>query len=72
MFFNQMRSRPKAQTTTLSSQTATGLRDIKSLFSPKKETEAEWERRRRRSRRTLRVASLQGYEVLLGVQTDVS
>lgn len=36
MFSNQMRSRPKAQTITLSSQTATGLRDIKSLFSPKK------------------------------------
>lgn len=31
MFFNQMWSRPKAQTTTLSSQTVTGLCDIKSL-----------------------------------------
>lgn len=70
MFFNPMWSRPKAETTTLSSQTATGPRDIKSLsFLPKRDRSRarEEEEKEEEAIETLRVASLQGYEVLLGV-----
>lgn len=63
MFFKRMWSRPKPKTTTLSSQTATGLHDIKSPTFP-----SERDRSREKEEEegnTLRVVSLQEYEVLL-------
>ncbi len=43
MFFNRMWSRPKPETTTLSSQTATGLHDIKSTVFLQKQRQRQRE-----------------------------
>lgn len=61
-----MRSRPEPKTTTLSSQTATGLHDIKSpTFPSERDRSREKEEEEEEEGNTVRVVSLQEYEVLL-------